>query len=83
MVAVRIRNMMVSAASRAVVCSAACGADILALEGAAQLGLGRRVVLPFSRQQFRELLLRIGVKMGPAVRAFCRDAKRRHSGTEP
>ncbi len=52
-VAVRIRNMMVSAASRAVVCSAACGADILALEGAAQLGLGRRVVLPFSRQQFR------------------------------
>jgi hypothetical protein len=53
MVAVRIRNMMVSAASQAVVCSAACGADILALEGAAQLGLGRRVVLPFSRQQFR------------------------------
>ncbi len=53
MVAVRIRNMMVSAASQAVVCSAACGADILALEGARQLGLGRRVVLPFSRQQFR------------------------------
>jgi hypothetical protein len=53
LVAVRIRNMMVSAASQAVVCSAASGADILALEGAAQLGLGRRVVLPFSRQQFR------------------------------
>jgi hypothetical protein len=53
MVAVRIRNMMVSAASQAVVCSAASGADILALEGAAQLGLGRRVVLPFSRRQFR------------------------------
>jgi hypothetical protein len=53
MVAVRIRNVMVSAASQAVVCSAACGADILALEAAAQLGLGRRVVLPFSRQQFR------------------------------
>jgi len=52
-VAVRIRNMMVSAASQAVVCSAASGADILALEGAMQLGLGRRVVLPFSRQQFR------------------------------
>ena len=52
-VAVRIRNMMVSAASQAVVCSAASGADILALEGAVQLGLGRRVVLPFSRQQFR------------------------------
>jgi len=53
MVAVRIRNMMVSAASQAVVCSAASGADILALESAGQLGLGRRVVLPFSRQQFR------------------------------
>jgi hypothetical protein len=54
MVAVRLRNMMISAASEAVVCSAACGADILALEAAAQLGLGRRVVLPFSREQFRE-----------------------------
>jgi hypothetical protein len=53
MVAARIRNMMVSAASQAVVCSAACGADILALEAAAQLGLGRRIVLPFARQQFR------------------------------
>lgn len=53
MVAVRIRNAMVSAASQAVVCSAACGADILALEGAAQLGLARRVVLPFARQHFR------------------------------
>jgi hypothetical protein len=53
MVAVRIRNMMVSAASQALVCSAASGADILALEGAMQLGLERRVVLPFSSQQFR------------------------------
>jgi hypothetical protein len=52
-VAARMRNMMVSAATRAVVCSAACGADILALEIAAQLGLGRRVVLPFGREQFR------------------------------
>jgi hypothetical protein len=52
-VAVRVRNLMVSTASQGVVCSAACGADILALEGAAQLGLPRLVVLPFSRQQFR------------------------------
>ena len=44
---------MVSAASKVVVCSGACGADILALEAAAQLGLGRRLVLPFARQQFR------------------------------
>jgi len=53
MVAARMRDMMVSTTTRAVVCSAACGADILALEIAAQLGLGRRVVLPFGREQFR------------------------------
>ena len=39
LVARRIRDMMVSAASKVVVCSGACGADILALEAAAQLGL--------------------------------------------
>jgi tetratricopeptide (TPR) repeat protein len=53
LVAARIRNMMVSTTSQAVVCSAACGADILALESAAQLGLSRRVVLPCAREQFR------------------------------
>ena len=37
-----------------VVSSAACGADIIAQEVAAELGLRRRVVLPFSRAQFRE-----------------------------
>ena len=52
-VAERIRTMMVATAGRAVVCSAACGSDILALESAAQLGLSRRVVLPFARAQFR------------------------------
>jgi hypothetical protein len=52
-VAARITNMMVSTTSLAVVCSAACGVDILALESAGLLGLGRRVVLPFSREQFR------------------------------
>ena len=53
LVAARLRDMMVFATARAVVCSAACGADILALEIAAQLGLARRVVLPFGREQFR------------------------------
>jgi hypothetical protein len=52
-VTARLRDVMVSTTSRAVVCSAACGADILALETAAHLGLQRRVVLPFSPQQFR------------------------------
>ena len=53
-VAERIRNMLVGTASKGVVSSAACGADILALESASQLGLKRRVVLPFSRGRFRE-----------------------------
>jgi hypothetical protein len=52
-VAQRIRNMLVATASTSVVSSAACGADILALESAAELGLSRRVVLPFSRARFR------------------------------
>jgi len=52
-VAERIRNMLVGTASTGVVSSAACGADILALECAGALGLNRRVVLPFSRERFR------------------------------
>jgi hypothetical protein len=40
--------------ARAVVCSAACGADLLALEVAGVLGLYRRVVLPFARDRFRD-----------------------------
>src|SRR6187455_941285 len=37
----------------ALVCSAACGADLVALEQAKQLGLRRRIVLPFAPQPFR------------------------------
>lgn len=53
LVSQRISNMLVATASTGVVVSAACGADILALENAADLGLSRRVVLPFSRDRFR------------------------------
>jgi len=52
-VAQRVRNMLVATASTGVVSSAACGADILALEAAGELGLSRRIVLPFSRDRFR------------------------------
>src|SRR5271168_3121652 len=41
LVALRIRNMMLSTSAKVVVCSGACGTDILALEVAAQLDLGR------------------------------------------
>jgi hypothetical protein len=36
------------------VCSAACGADLVALEEAERFGLRRRIVLPFPPKRFRE-----------------------------
>lgn len=53
LVALRIRDMMLSTTTKVVVCSGACGVDILALEAAGELGLSRRLVLPFPRQKFR------------------------------
>jgi hypothetical protein len=53
LVTARLCDAMVSANGLAVVCSAACGTDILTLETAAHLGLPRRVVLPYSREHFR------------------------------
>ncbi len=38
----------------ALVASAACGADLIALDEAAKLGIRRRIVLPFRREPFRE-----------------------------
>ena len=50
----RIKSLLVAQQARAVICSAACGADLLALEAAGELGLRRRIVLPFTRARFRE-----------------------------
>lgn len=36
------------------VCSGACGADLVALEVAEQLGMQRRIVLPFAPERFRK-----------------------------
>jgi hypothetical protein len=49
----RLRAMLISMRSIALVSSAACGADLLALEEAGLLGLRRKVVLPFSQEKFR------------------------------
>src|SRR6266540_4628367 len=38
----------------ALVCSAACGADLIALETAQEMGLRTRIILPFSAARFRE-----------------------------
>lgn len=37
------------------VCSAACGADLLALDAAGELQIRRRVVLPFPPEKFRKI----------------------------
>jgi hypothetical protein len=50
----RIRDLLVEREVGALVCSAACGADLLALEAAEELGLRARIVLPFDRDGFRE-----------------------------
>lgn len=53
-----VRNSVAAALQRhhatVVVSSAACGADLIALDEAERLGLRRRIILPFSSSKFRE-----------------------------
>jgi len=49
----RIQALFTTRNAGALVCSAACGADLLALEAAESQHLRRHVVLPFSREVFR------------------------------
>ena len=53
-VARRVYEALYEVHAVALVCSAACGADLVALEQAKHLGLRRRVVLPFAPERFRE-----------------------------
>ncbi|HKR82934.1 MAG TPA: hypothetical protein VJS37_02095 [Terriglobales bacterium] len=50
----RILEMMQTMRVSAIISSAACGADLLALSVAGGLGVRRIIVLPFQREQFRE-----------------------------
>lgn len=50
----RISAMLVSEGAAALVCSAACGADLIALAVAERLRLRRRIILPFAPDHFRE-----------------------------
>jgi len=52
-VATRLRALMNDLRPSAVVSSAACGADLLGLQIAGELGIRRRVVLPFDASRFR------------------------------
>ena len=50
----KIRTAFREAGVRGVVCAAACGADLLALDVAGELGLRRRIVLPYDRETFKQ-----------------------------
>jgi hypothetical protein len=50
----RIRAVFVARQATTLVCSAACGADLLALQVAAELKMRFQVILPFSIPRFRE-----------------------------
>jgi len=45
---------MIGAAAQTLVSSAACGSDLLALKAAGDLGIRRRVILPFDQATFRD-----------------------------
>ncbi len=49
----RLRALFQDIGAGTLVCSGACGADLTALEVAGELGMHRRVVLPFPRDRFR------------------------------
>jgi hypothetical protein len=50
----RLAALLAAEHAEALVCSAACGADLIALAEAERLGLRRQIVLPFSAKRFRE-----------------------------
>jgi predicted acylesterase/phospholipase RssA/tetratricopeptide (TPR) repeat protein len=50
----RLADLLAREHAVALVCSAACGADLLALEEAERLGLRRRIILPFPPDRFRQ-----------------------------
>ena len=50
----RARAVLKEKGATTLVSSAACGADLIAVSEAGQLGLRRRVILPFGRSRFQE-----------------------------
>jgi hypothetical protein len=50
----RIREFLVDNSASVLVCAAACGSDILALEAAGDLVIRRRIVLPYDKETFKK-----------------------------
>src|ERR1700674_843044 len=53
LVSKRVRALLEARKPTALVSSAACGADLIALEQASELGIKYRVILPFDPDRFR------------------------------
>ncbi|HKV86219.1 MAG TPA: hypothetical protein VJN88_16820 [Ktedonobacterales bacterium] len=51
----RLRKTFIEVGARALVCSGACGADLLALEVAGGLAMERSLILPFGARHFRRV----------------------------
>ena len=52
-VKVKMRRLFISIQPAALVCSGACGADLVALQIAGELGISRHIVLPFEMTRFK------------------------------
>src|SRR3954466_8572785 len=75
-VRVRIRDEFTHLGATALVSSAACGADLIALEVAGELGLRRRIVLPFAEARFRETsVVDRGAEWGPVFDRILTEVK--------
>ncbi len=73
-----VKTLLHDRRTMAIVASAACGADILALEAARELGLRTRIVLPFERTRFRRTsVIDRGGEWGPRFDAIIDDADAR------
>lgn len=72
----RMREAFLELGAEALVTSAAAGADLIALEVAADMGIPWRIVLPFACPQFRTLSVddRPG-DWGEAFDRFCQEAR--------
>src|SRR5215475_9263435 len=49
----RLRTLFISLKPQVLVCSAACGADLVALQVAGELKIRRSIVLPFAQAAFK------------------------------
>jgi hypothetical protein len=66
----RVRELFIELGARAIVTSAACGADLIALDVAGDLHLRRRVILPFDAERFKAMS--VTDRPGPWGQAFDR-----------